>query len=251
MTDARSWHLPANAAVHGATLDRALAVNLSIFVGLLLLAHVLLLVGFLRRRNSEHQPLAHAGWRAEWLPIAAFAALFFGLALWSQKIWARARYRGADPGAMQVEAVGMQFAWYFRYPGADGTYGQTRAELIEPGEGNPLGLNHADSNAADDVVRGELVLPAGREVDLRIRALDVMHALAIPELRIKQNAIPGSTFHVHFTPAVPGTYSLLCTQVCGLGHARMQAAVRVLPAPEFDAWMARQESLLKQTAVQR
>ena len=86
------------------------------------------------------------------------------------------------------------------------------------------------------------MLPAGREVDLRLRALDVMHGFAVPALRVKQTAIPGQIFHVHLTPTVPGEYSILCTQVCGLGHARMQSVVRVLPAPQFADWLRLQQA---------
>jgi cytochrome c oxidase subunit 2 len=56
-------------------------------------------------------------------------------------------------------------------------------------------------------------------------------------MRLKQNAIPGSTQHIHFTPTRPGDYAILCTQVCGLGHYRMQAMLRVLPAAQFDQWL--------------
>ena len=173
--------------------------------------------------------------------MCVLAAVFFGLAFQSERLWAAQRYTGANPAALQVEAVGMQFAWYFRYPGADGAFGNTRPDLIDAGAGNALGLDPADERGKDDLVRSQLVVPAGREVDVRLRALDVIHGFAIPAMRLKQNAIPGQTFHVHFTPTAVGEYSILCTQVCGLGHARMQAVIRVLPPVEFAAWMQRQQ----------
>ena len=236
------WHLPANASLHGVALDRALLLNLTILTGLLALAHVILIAGLvLRRSKKAPQPLAHRRWRIELLPFAAITVLFTWLAVHSQRLWATERYSGADPAAMQVEAVGMQFVWQFRYPGADAAFGQTRAELIQPGEGNPVGIDPADEKGRDDFTTSELVLPAGREVDVRLRALDVIHGFAIPELRVKQNAVPGTVLHVHFTPAVPGTYAILCTQVCGTGHYRMQAVARVLPTDQFQQWLAQQE----------
>ncbi len=60
-------------------------------------------------------------------------------------------------------------------------------------------------------------------------------------MRLKQNAVPGQDSHIHFTPETPGTYAILCTQVCGLGHYRMQAALRVLPAADFDRWLSQHE----------
>ena len=77
-----------------------------------------------------------------------------------------------------------------------------------------------------------------REVDLRLNAQDVIHGLSIPELRLKQNAVPGQTIHVHFTPTTPGTYAILCTQLCGLGHYRMNATLRILHPDQFKAWLA-------------
>jgi len=84
-------------------------------------------------------------------------------------------------------------------------------------------------------------LPVGREVDLRLSAQDVIHGFSIPELRLKQNAVPGETIHVHFTPTRPGTYAILCTQLCGLGHYRMNATLRVVSAEEFAGWIAARE----------
>jgi cytochrome c oxidase subunit 2 len=69
-------------------------------------------------------------------------------------------------------------------------------------------------------------------------------------MRLKQNAIPGQTQHIHFTPRIPGDYAILCTQVCGLGHYRMQAMLRVLPAAQFDQWLRQQEQA-QQSEAQR
>ncbi|MBV8673952.1 MAG: cytochrome C oxidase subunit II, partial [Acidobacteriaceae bacterium] len=65
-----------------------------------------------------------------------------------------------------------------------------------------------------------------------------IHGLFIPGMRLKENAVPGLILHVHFTPLIAGTYPIFCSQVCGLGHARMQAVLSVVSAAEFDAWLA-------------
>jgi cytochrome c oxidase subunit 2 len=90
-------------------------------------------------------------------------------------------------------------------------------------------------------VSSELVLPVGREVDLRLHAQDVIHGFAVPELRVKQNAVPGQNFHVHFTPTKVGSYAVLCTQLCGMGHYRMNATLRVVSEAEFERWLAGKE----------
>ncbi len=224
--------MPPNASAHGASLDQHLLLNLLIAAALLTLAHLLLFVGLALRRRPETRKTS----LIETLPVAAFALLLIFLTLRAERLWAASRYTGPDPAALQVEATGMQFAWYFHYPGPDYAFGHTRPDLVEPGAGNPLGLDPADPHSTDDFVTSELVLPANREIDLHLRAQDVIHGFAIPALRLKQNAVPGQLIHIHFTPTVPGTYAILCTQLCGLGHYRMSANLRILPPAQYALW---------------
>ena len=227
------WFLPSDASAHGPALDHHLLLNLWIALALLALAHLLLLTGLLARRHPAQKNL----WRIEYLPLALLAILFATLTIKAERLWAATRYTGASLTALQIETTGVQFAWYFRYPGPDATFGITRPQLVAPAEGNPLGLDPTDPHSADDFVSSELVLPANREVDLRLNAQDVIHGFSIPELRLKQNAVPGQTLHIHFTPTTPGTYAILCTQLCGLGHYRMNATLRILPPDQFAAWL--------------
>ena len=238
----RPWLLPADASAHGPALDHHLILNLWIVLALLALAHLILLTGLLAKRHPEPNHL----WRIEYLPLAALAILFGTLTLKAERLWAATRYTGASLTALQVEVTGVQFAWYFRYPGPDATFGTTRPQLVAPGEGNPLGLDTTDPHSADDNVASELVLPANREVDLRLNAQDVIHGFSIPEMRLKQNAVPGQTIHLHFTPTIPGTYAILCTQLCGLGHYRMNATLRIVSPTDFAAWLAAKQKAARQ-----
>ena len=228
------WFLPLDASAHGPALDHHLLLNLWIALALLALAHLIILLGLLAKRRTEATNL----WRIEYLPLTALAILFAALTIKAEHLWAATRYTGASLTALQVEATGAQFAWYFRYPGPDATFGITHPQLVATGEGNPLGIDPADPHSADDFVTSELVLPSNREVDLRIMAQDVIHGFSIPELRLKQNAVPGQPIHIHFTPTTPGTYAILCTQVCGLGHYRMNATLRIVSPNEFAIWLA-------------
>ncbi len=236
----RLWHLPANASAHGSALDRHLLLNLWIILALATLAHLLLLFGlFLRRPATPAEPtqVRLHKLRVEYLPLLALTLLFAALAIHAERLWAASRYTGASPEALQVEVTGMQFVWYFRYPGPDYTFGRTSPSLVDPAAANPLGLDPADPHAADDILASELVLPSNREVDLTLHAQDVIHGFAVPELRLKQNAVPGETLHIHFTPTTPGTYAILCTQLCGSGHYRMNASLRILSPADFAAWL--------------
>ena len=241
------WNLPVDAAKHGHALDAHLLLNLWIALALLTLAHLLLFLGVaIRKRTSRpcHQLLV------EYLPLAALTLLFAFLGIRAQQLWAAQRYTGADLSAMQVEVTGKQFVWYFRYPGADAAFGRTSLSLVAPAAGNPLGIDPADPYGRDDIVTSQLVLPANREVDLTLRSQDVIHGFAIPQMRIKQNAVPGQTAHIHFTPETPGDYAILCTQVCGMGHYRMLATLRVLPPAAFDTWLHTEEASRSQSEAQ-
>jgi cytochrome c oxidase subunit II len=228
------WPLPADASAHGPALDHHLLLNLWIALALLTLAHLILIIGLIARRANE--PTSH--WRIEYLPLIALAILFTTFTVKAERLWAATRYTGASPSAMQIEVTGAQFAWYFRYPGPDAIFGRTQPTLIDPGAANPVGIDPVDPASTDDFVTSELVIPANREIDLRLRSQDVIHGFAIPELRLKQNAVPGQTIHVHFTPTAPGTYAILCTQLCGLGHYRMNATLRIISPDQFAAWLA-------------
>ena len=223
-------------------MDRHLLLNFWILLGLLAASHGFLFLGLCLQRNHEAEDNSAARtMRLEYVPLAAFTVLFSCLAWKAERLWALSRYTGAEPTALQVDVVGMQFAWYFRYAGGDQTFGRVDPTFVDPGAGNPMGIAPGDVHGQDDVVASELVLPTGREVDIRLRALDVIHGFAIPEMRIKQNAVPGQTIHLHFTPLQPGTYAILCTQLCGLGHYRMNANLRVLAPADFAQWLQGRE----------
>lgn len=231
-----TWGMPPSAVAGGSIFDRYMGLNLSIALGLLVLFNLLLFVGLLyKRRSNVLSPSAAA--QFEYIPVILFTLLFTFFAFTAERLWAANRYVGAAPDALQVEVVGVQFAWYFRYPGKDAAFGRTRPTLIAPGEGNPLGLDPADEQGKDDFVTSELVLPVGREINLHLRAQDVIHGFSVPALRIKQNAVPGQALQLHFTPTDLGSYALLCTQVCGSGHYRMGATVRIVDEAAYAKWL--------------
>ncbi len=245
-----NW-LPPNGAIDGVTLDHLLRWNLATVFWLFVAAQALLAAALLwRLRPSSRTPTAMPGhpgkifFVGELIVLLAVTGLYIAMDVTGHQLWAARREAGPAEHPVQVEVTGVQFAWYFRYPGADGIYGRIRPTLVSAPTGNPLGLDPADPHSADDIVSSILTLPVGRPVDLRLRSQDVIHGLFIPGMRLKQDAIPGMIGHLEFTPTVPGDYVILCSQVCGLGHARMQARLRVLPQPDYDRWMASREKFL-------
>jgi cytochrome c oxidase subunit II len=231
----RNVWMPPNAAAHGIAVDRLMRWDVAAMAGCFVLAQVLLVWLLWGPRRQNTSP---SSWRVELIPLALLTLLYIAMAITAEHVWASQRFEGPDPSALRVEVVGQQFQWYFHYPGSDAAYGLSRPALVNAALANPLGLDPADPHGRDDIVASELVLPADREVDLQLRALDVIHGFFIPQMRLKQNAVPGEVLHVHFTPIAIGTYPILCSQLCGSGHARMQAHLRIVSQRDYDAWLA-------------
>jgi cytochrome c oxidase subunit II len=234
---ARVAWMPADGALRGPIVDRLMFWNLAALCVCAVVAHLWIAFAMLRRRPAVKSFPSLLRWSL----LAGFCLMYVWMALTAQRLWAANRFAGPSLTAMQVEVVGEQFQWYFRYPGADEAFGTTRPQLVDATAGNPLGIDPRDPNGADDIVSSTLVLPAGREVDLQLRSLDVIHGFFIPGMRLKENTVPGLVLHIHFTPMLKGTYPILCSQVCGLGHARMQARLLVVSPADFHTWLADRE----------
>ena len=128
-----------------------------------------------------------------------------------------------------VEVTARQFAWTFAYPPEDAASKPKDEQLCK--------LPPEQPNCP---VSGTLRLPAGRQVELRLRALDVIHSFWVPQFRQKQDAVPGIVTSVAVTPdRALGSTTVVCTELCGLGHALMRAPVVVMRESEFDSWRVR------------
>lgn len=121
-----------------------------------------------------------------------------------------------DDDALRVEVIGNQWWWEFRY------------DVDNDGE-------------ADIVTATEMVVPAGRQVDLSITSRDVIHSFWIPRLNGKRDAVPGRWHTLSITADEPGYYWGQCTEFCGLSHAVMRMRVVALPEDEFEAWLEEQQ----------
>jgi cytochrome c oxidase subunit 2 len=151
--------------------------------------------------------------------------------------WAT-RVRELPPAheAVVIRVVAEQFAWNVHYPGPDGTFGRLDPALL--GADNPLGLDPRSAEGRDDLATiNEIVVPVGRPVIVHLSAKDVIHSFGVPAMRIKQDANPGMMTPVWFTPTALGEFDVACSQLCGLGHYRMKAILRVVTAEEFQRWL--------------
>jgi cytochrome c oxidase subunit 2 len=234
--------LPPNGALHGIAIDRLLDANLAIVFWLFVAAQALLVLALVLRPHSGTKP-RRILLVLDYTALAALTGLYLWMLVSSHHLWTARRESTAAANAVRVEVTGVQFAWYFRYPGPDGAYGRTLSTLVNAPAGNPLGLDPADFRSRDDIVSSIMVLPVNRPVDITLRSMDVIHGFFIPGMRLKQDAIPGMTGHLQFTPIAAGDYPILCSQVCGLGHARMQSRLRVLSPSDYNRWLAARERI--------
>jgi len=244
---AKIWWFPPAISDFGAQIDAQFHRTLIITGIVFVLAQLGLALAIFRSRDRGQKASFFEGNAViEFIWTLATVIMFVGLGLYGEHAWAEAHFQGAARGALQLEVTGQQFAWNFRYAGPDGKFGGTKPELVSASTGNPLGLDPRDPASKDDVVSPVAYVPVGQEIELLIKTQDVTHSFYVRELRLKQDAVPGMTIHMHFNATVPGEYELACAELCGLGHYRMRSFVSVVSRDEFDKWMGDQEAALQQ-----
>jgi cytochrome c oxidase subunit II len=248
--------MPPIASAHGAQIDSTLDwvhwLMAILFVGWL----GFFLYALWRFRRSKNPVASHTGATSNassWLEGAVAVAegiLLVGLSI---PLWAdRVRDFPAESESVVVRVVAEQFAWNVHYPGPDGVFGRTAIDKIDL-QSNPLGIDREDPAAKDDVTTvNQLHLPVNKPVIVHLSSKDVIHSFGVPEMRIKQDAVPGITIPVWWVPTVTTAqmrqqvgkpefvYEVACAQLCGLGHYRMRAFVTVHEPAEYQAWMDEQ-----------
>src|SRR5215475_5781303 len=156
--------------------------------------------------ESDGEPI-HGNTRLEvaWTVIPTIIVLFGAGYSWS--VLSDIEETTKDP--LTVDVFSQQYAWSFGYPGKDNVWSQ-----------------------------GELHVPLNRQVHFKMHAQDVIHSFWVPEWRIKKDNVPGITTTAIVTPDKVGTYQLICTELCGFGHASMRAKVVVESPTKFDKWVS-------------
>ena len=143
------------------------------------------------RQNGGRARYSHGNNTLEKLWTTATAVLFLGLVVMGAKIWAAVHFDEAPPDAIPIEVLSKQFAFNFRYPGPDGKFGRTDLKLVNDAAGNPFGLDDRDPAAKDDITSASLKVPVGKPIRLIMHSRDVIHNFFVPELRLKQDIVPG------------------------------------------------------------
>src|SRR3954468_7221558 len=165
--------------------------------------------------ESDGEPI-HGNTKLEiaWTVIPTVIVLFG--AIYSWVVLSDIESEASD--ALHIDVTAQQFEWTFNYPQPNGKVVSSKT----------------------------LVVPDNRQLSLHLTALDVLHSFWVPEWRIKRDLVPAGPGGndvdntVVVTPDKVGTYNVVCTELCGFGHATMRALVRVLPPDQYESWLKNQ-----------
>ncbi len=224
------WWLPQNVSVLGRQVDHLYIVILVITGIAFILTHLALghVLWHFAAKPGKKAVYSHGSKKTEAILAVFPAAILVFLSLYQMRTWAEIKFASSKPNIPPLaEVSGRQFQWLIRYPGPDKQIGT---------EDDLLTVN-------------DLRFVKGQPVLIRLKSQDVIHSFYLPELRVKQDAVPGWDLPVWFDADRAGNFELACAELCGWGHYKMRATVTVYDSPaEFDQWMS--DALAKQSADQ-
>jgi cytochrome c oxidase subunit 2 len=270
--------LPEAASAHGAEYDYLMLVSfIIIFIVQTITQALLHYFGYKYKGEKGKKALFYAdNDRLEFIWTIIPVIVLAGLILWGLYTWTNIMDVNDEDDPLIVELYAQQFNWTARYGGADNVLGGANVRMIDIDKANVMGLDEADSYAADDVIVKELHLPVGRKVNFKMRSQDVLHSAYMPHFRAQMNCVPGMTTEFSFTPiytteemrqnpdvmdkvkrtniiraekSASGEevldpwefdYILLCNKICGKSHYNMQMKIIVETEEEYNEWMANQ-----------
>ncbi len=241
------WGLPPDISTHGAAIDNLIWV-LHVFMILLFVGWgiylIYCLVRFRQREGHQASYQSSTSKFPKYIEIGIVLFEVFLLVGLSFPVWSKLKTDfPKEEEATVIRVVAQQFVWNIHYPGRDGKFGPTKAELVS--NDNPVGVDRSDPVGRDDIVSiNQMHFPVNRPVIVHLSSLDVIHSFSIPVLRIKQDAVPGMNIPIWFEATKSGQFDIQCAQLCGLGHSRMKGYVTIETDEAFQAWLTEQEIYL-------
>lgn len=228
-----NW-LPENISTYGGDIDAIF--RLIYYITLVwFIVTIGALLGFIflyRRRDGQRatyvtgEKLSEAAWLL--IPTALVLVLDLWIDFRGADAWAKAKLQ-VPPSEVQVQVTGKQFNWEIHYPGPDGQFG-----------------------TADDLqIDNELHVPVNKVVGLTLKAKDVIHSVFLPNLRLKQDVVPGREFHAWFQATKPGVFEIPCSELCGFGHSGMVGHLTVHTTEDYDKWVKEQWPSAKAEEIAR
>jgi cytochrome c oxidase subunit 2 len=166
-----------------------------------------------RQREGRRAIYTHGNTTLEIIWTIVPAAILIVLSFMSVSTWARVK-RHAPDSDFELQVTAKQFNWEIVYPGTDGKFGTD------------------DDRKFDN----DLHVPVNKVVRIQLLASDVIHSFFLPNLRLKQDAVPGRNILVWFEATKPGKYELPCAELCGFGHSGMRGWLFVHTQEDYTKW---------------
>ena len=212
--------LPEDVSTFGPNIDSILKLIIYIVSIAFILAEGTLLafVILYRRRKGRRAAFVRGESLRElaWVLIPVVIVIFLDVAIdvSAKPVWDLVKEQSPPPG-LTVKLDAFQFGWEFTYPGPDGQFG-----------------------THDLVQTTTLTVPTGQVIRLLMTSKDAIHSFYVPQLRLKQDVLPGREIRAWFEVTRPGKYEIACSQLCGVSHFAMKGILRVLTPAEYQQWVS-------------
>ena len=226
--------LPADVSTFGSSIDSMLKLIFYVVGTAFILTEGILLafVILYRRRKGGRASFVRGESMRElvWvlIPVVIVAFLDVAIDVRAKPIWDLVK-KESPPAGLTVKLEALQFGWEFTYPGPDGQFG-----------------------TPDDLLQTTtLTVPAGQVVRVIMGSKDVIHSFYVPQLRLRQDAVPGREIPIWFEATQPGDYEIGCSQLCGILHFAMKGILRVLTPEDYQKWVDQHWPKSAQSGVER
>ena len=213
-----SW-LPENVSTYGGEIDYLFYVIYYITGATFILVTVAMIAFLImyRRREGRRAIYSHGNTTLEIIWTVIPAVILIVLSFMSQATWAKIKAH-VPPSDFAVRVTAKQFNWEILYPGPDGKFG-----------------------TADDLsLENQLHVPVGKVVHVVLASKDVIHSFFLPNLRLKQDTVPGRDILAWFEATKAGKYEMPCAELCGFGHSGMKGWLYVHTPEDYAKWAKEQ-----------
>lgn len=228
-------HLPQDISTHGSAIDGLFWLIMGLTGVTFVITELLLIYAVLKFRHSDERKAEHTHGNhvVEMIWTIVPGIILFFLAIYQIPAWNTAKVaEPEDKDSEIIRVLGKQFEWAFQYKGPDQRF-----------------------DTDDDIFTlGDFVIPVRKSVKIHLRSTDVLHSFFLPNLRFKQDLVPGKDIVQWFTATDTTAfarawrakddqnwrnfnYEVACAELCGLGHQKMRGTLTILEDDAYQAWI--------------